>query len=56
MSLTLFYLYDPNMPERLEEYKIWFHEDMVAEIVDSSEHKYGKMSRTDAEMLLDAVK
>ncbi|MQR97029.1 hypothetical protein [Fictibacillus phosphorivorans] len=56
LTLTLFYLYDPNMPERLEEYKIWFHDDRVSEIVDSNEHKYGKHSREDAEKLLDAVK
>ncbi|MBH0170262.1 hypothetical protein [Fictibacillus sp. 18YEL24] len=56
LTLTLFYLYDPNMPERLEEYKIWFHDYRVAEIVDLNEHKYGKLSRIDAEMLLNAVK
>jgi len=56
LTLTLFYLYDPNMPERLEEYKIWFHNDMDAEIVNLNEHKYGKLSRIDAEMLLDTVK
>lgn len=56
MTLTLFYLYDPNMPERLEEYKIWFHDDRVAEIVDSNEHKYGKLSREDAEKLKKQIK
>lgn len=56
MTLTLFYRYDPNMPERLEEYKIWFHKDMAAEIVDSNEHKYGKLSREDAEKLKKQIK
>ncbi|MBH0164864.1 hypothetical protein IHV12_08035 [Fictibacillus sp. 7GRE50] len=56
MTLTLFYLYDRNMPERLEEYKIWFHNDMDAEIVDLNEHKYGKLSWEDADKLKDAVK
>ncbi|MGA4721200.1 hypothetical protein ACOZ9X_14465 [Fictibacillus nanhaiensis] len=56
LTLTLFYLYDPNMPERLEEYKIWFHDDRVAEIVDLNEHKYGKLSREDAEKLKKQIK
>ncbi|MGM0804089.1 MAG: hypothetical protein ACQET8_05070 [Bacillota bacterium] len=56
LTLTLFYLYDPNMPERLEEYKIWFHNDMDAEIVDLNEHKYGKLSREDAEKLKNQIK
>ncbi|WP_137790104.1 hypothetical protein [Bacillus sp. E(2018)] len=56
LTLTLFYLYDPNMPERLEEYKIWFHNDMDAEIVGLNEHKYGKLNREDAYKLKDAVK
>ncbi len=56
LKLTLFYLYDPNMPERLEEYKIWFHNDMDAEIVNLNEHKYGKLSREDAEKLKKQIK
>ncbi|MFG6494619.1 hypothetical protein P8610_04625 [Fictibacillus sp. UD] len=56
MTLTLFYLYDPNMPERLEEYKIWFHDEMDAEIVDPNEHRYGKLGREDAEKLKNQVK
>lgn len=56
MMLTFFYLYDPNMPERLEEYKIWFHDDRSAEIVDSNEHRYGKLSRADTEKLKTAIK
>ncbi|WP_144701630.1 hypothetical protein [Fictibacillus phosphorivorans] len=56
LTLTLFYLYDPNMPERLEEYKIWFHNDMDAVIVDLNEHKYGKLSREDAEKLKKQTK
>lgn len=56
LTLTLFYLYDPNMPERLEEYKIWFHNDMDAEIVNLNEHKYGKLSREDAEKLKKQIK
>ncbi len=56
LKLTLFYLYDPNMPERLEEYKIWFHNDMDADISNLNEHKYGKLSREDAEKLKTQIK
>ncbi|KZE69271.1 hypothetical protein AWM68_03110 [Fictibacillus phosphorivorans] len=56
MTLTLFYLYDPNMPERLEKYKIWFHDDRSAEFVDATNHRYGKLSREDAEKLKKQIK
>ncbi|MDM5317088.1 hypothetical protein QUF49_13860 [Fictibacillus sp. b24] len=55
MMLTLFYLYDPNMPERLEEYKIWFHDDMNAEIVDSV-NQYGKLNAADGQKLKALIK
>ncbi|MBN3554712.1 hypothetical protein JYA63_10575 [Fictibacillus nanhaiensis] len=56
MMLTFFYLYDPNMPERLEEYKIWFHNDRSAEIADLNEHRYGKLSGEDVKQLKKLIK
>ncbi|RZT23498.1 intein [Fictibacillus sp. BK138] len=56
MQLTFFYQYDPNEPERLEEYKIWFNKDMDTEIVDPNKHRYGKLDEADAVKLREAIK
>lgn len=56
MKLTFFYQYNPNEPERLEEYKVWFNKDMVIEIVDPNENRYGKLDEPDALKLTEALR
>lgn len=34
---TFFYAYDENMPERLMEYKVWFHQNGTASIQSNNE-------------------
>lgn len=55
MMLTFFYQYNPNEPERLEEYKIWFNKDRVTEIVDPNKNRYGKLDEADAEKLREVI-
>jgi hypothetical protein len=56
MVLTFFYQYNPNEPERLEDYKIWFNKDMVTEIVDHNKNRYGKLDESNAVKLREAIK
>ena len=56
MTLTFFYRYDENMPERLEEFEIWFNDGNPVEIVDQNEHRYGKLSAADGQKLKDVIK
>ena len=55
MLLTFFYQYNPNEPERLEEYKIWFNKGREAEIVDPNKHRYGKLDEKDAVKLRETI-
>jgi hypothetical protein len=55
VALTFFYRYNPNEPERLEDYQIWFNNDMVTEIVDQNRHRYGKLDEEDAVKLKEAI-
>ncbi len=56
MQLTFFYQYDPNEPERLEEYKIWFNNGRVTEIVDLDKNRFGKLDEADAVKLRETIK
>lgn len=56
MTLTFFYRYDENMPERLEEFEIWFNDGNPVEIVDQNEHRYGKLGAADGQKLKDLIK
>jgi hypothetical protein len=55
VALTFFYRYNPNEPERLEDYQIWFNKDKVTEIVDQNRHKYGKLDEEDTEKLKKTI-
>jgi uncharacterized protein YcfL len=56
MLLTFFYQYDPNDPERLEDYKIWFNNGRVTEIVDLDKNRFGKLDEADAVKLRETIK
>ncbi|MBN3545204.1 hypothetical protein [Fictibacillus barbaricus] len=56
LKLTFFYRYDKNMPERLEEFEIWFNDGNPVEIVDQNEHRYGKLGAADGQKLEDVIK
>lgn len=56
MMLTFFYQYNPNEPERLEEYKVWINKDMITEIVDLNKNRYGKLDGSDAVKLRETIK
>lgn len=50
--VTAFYTYDENMPERLNEYKIWFEEnDTVTIISNKEEEGYGRLDKENAQNL-----
>ncbi|MEK3889556.1 hypothetical protein [Bacillus sp. FSL K6-3431] len=53
IKATFFYEIDKNMPERLAEYRIWFHEESgTAELTSNIEKEsYGKLNRENAEKL-----
>jgi len=53
VKATLFFLYDENMPERLLEYQIWFHqEDDTATIISNYEEEgYGKIDKKNAQVI-----
>jgi hypothetical protein len=50
LILTFYYRYDPNEPERLEEYQIWCNNE-VTEIVDPNKHRYGILDEAEAQRL-----
>lgn len=56
VKLTFYYEFDPNMPERLEEYMIWFNKGNTAELVDPNKHRYGKLNKEDTQKLKAAIK
>jgi hypothetical protein len=46
-TVTLFHLYDRNMPERLYNYRVWFNADDTATIIsDNSTQGYGTFDET----------
>ncbi|MCM3732624.1 hypothetical protein M3196_13205 [Fictibacillus nanhaiensis] len=55
LILTFFYRYDPNEPERLEEYQIWFNNE-VTEIVDPNKNRYGILDEAEAQRLKEVIK
>jgi hypothetical protein len=54
LILTFFYRYNPNEPERLEEYQIWFNNE-VTEIVDPNKHRYGILDEADAQRIKELL-
>jgi len=54
IKITLFYTFDPNMPERLIEYRIWFHDDNTATILSQNEKEgYGMVEKEKSDILKD---
>ncbi|MDM5233554.1 hypothetical protein [Lysinibacillus pakistanensis] len=50
--VTAFYTYDENMPERLNEYKIWFEENDTVTIISNKEDEgYGRLDKENAQNL-----
>ncbi|QGG51544.1 hypothetical protein [Lysinibacillus pakistanensis] len=50
--VTSFYTYDENMPERLNEYKIWFEENDTVTIISNKEDEgYGRLDKENAQNL-----
>lgn len=48
--VTAFYTYDENMPERLNEYKIWFEENDTVTIISNKEDEgYGRLDKENAQ-------
>ncbi|MBY6036600.1 hypothetical protein KUV80_08045 [Fictibacillus nanhaiensis] len=56
VMLTFFYQLDPNEPEKLEEYRIWFNQDMNTGIVDSNQNRHGELDESDAVKLKEFIK
>lgn len=56
VKATLFLQLDKNMPETLVEYLIWYNqESQKAEIINTTEHAYGKLDVENTKLLKDAL-
>jgi hypothetical protein len=53
VKATLFFLYEENMPERLLEYQIWFHQDDdTATIISNHEEEgYGTIDKKNGKII-----
>jgi hypothetical protein len=55
-TVTLFHLYDRNMPERLYNYRVWFNADDTATIIsDNSTQGYGTLDKDNSVALKRAL-
>lgn len=56
LKATLFLQLDKNMPEQLIEYLIWFNqESQKAEIINNTEHAYGRLDVENTKILKDIL-
>jgi hypothetical protein len=55
-TITLFHLFDKNLPERLYKYRVWFHTDDTAAIIsENSTQGYGTLNKVYSEELKNAL-
>jgi hypothetical protein len=58
VKATLFFDYDKNMPEKLEEYLIWFNENGTAIIINplnKDEYDFGTLNKENAQVIKEVL-
>ncbi|GLC89109.1 hypothetical protein [Lysinibacillus piscis] len=51
VQATLFFELDPNMPEKLAIYQIWFEANGIATVIHGAENGYGRLTKEQAKQL-----
>jgi hypothetical protein len=55
VKVTLFFVFDENMPEKLEEKYIWFNKNESAILIDRQKHTYGSLQTLYAKQLKEIL-